>query len=162
MGSPLSPILADLVIQDLENNIFSTLTMHISFYYRYVDDIVLAAPKDKINNILDSFNAYHERIKFTVDHGDEFGINFLDVKLLCEGGSIIFDLYKKPTNSGRFLSFFSNHSITHKKGVVIGLVDKGLFLSHPKFHPANMESLINSLLRNGYPLQLLYKIIKKE
>ena len=42
---------------------------------------------------------------------------------------------------------------------MIGLVDKVLFLSHPKFHLANMESLINSL-RNGYPLQLLLKIIK--
>ena len=37
MGSPLSPILADLVIQDLERNIFNTLTTHIPFYYRYVD-----------------------------------------------------------------------------------------------------------------------------
>jgi len=33
MGSPLSPILADLVIQDLEYNIFNTLTIHIPVYY---------------------------------------------------------------------------------------------------------------------------------
>jgi len=39
MRSPLSPILADLVIQDLEYNIFKTLTIHIPVYYRYVDDI---------------------------------------------------------------------------------------------------------------------------
>ena len=95
MGSPLSPILADLVIQDLENNIFNTLTTHISFYFRYVDDIVLAAPINLITNILDSFNSYHERIKFTVDYGDDRGINFLDVKLLSDNGKIIFDLYKK-------------------------------------------------------------------
>ena len=134
--------------------------MHIPFYYRYVNDIVLAAPTNEINNILDSFNSYHERIKFTVDHGDEFGVNFLDVKLLYDRGSIIFDLYKKSTNSGRFLNFFSNHPITHKKGIVIGLVDKILFLSHPKFHHSNIESLINTLLRNGCPLQLLFKTIK--
>ena len=108
--------------------------MHIPFYYRYVNDIVLAAPTNEITNILDAFNSYHERIRFTVDLGDELGVNFLDVKLLYDRGSIIFDLYKKPTNSGRFLNFFSNHPITHKKGVVIGLVDKILFLSHPKFH----------------------------
>ena len=133
MGSPLSPVLADLVIQDLEKNIFQNLNTHISFYYRYVDDIVLAAAKDEINSILDSFNGYHERIKFTVDYGDEFGVNFLDVKLMYDEGNIIFDLYKKPTNSGRFLNFFSNHPFSHKKGVVTGLVDKVLFLSHPKF-----------------------------
>ena len=95
MGSPLSPILADLVIQDLKNDIFNTLTTYIPFYFRYVDDIVLAAPINFIINILDFFNSYHERIKFTVDYGDDRGINFLDVKLLSDNGKIIFDLYKK-------------------------------------------------------------------
>ena len=143
MRSPLSPILADLKIQDLKSNIFNTLTMYISSYFRYVDDIVLAYPTNLITNILDSFNSYHERIKF-VNYGDDRGINFLDVKLLNDNGSIIFDLYIKPTNSGRFLNFFSNHPIIHKKGVVIGLLDKILFLSHPKFHHINIDSLINS------------------
>jgi len=160
MGSPLSPVLADLVIQDLEKNIFQNLSTHIPVYYRYVDDIVLAASKYKINDILDSFNAYHERIKFTVDHGDEFCINFLDVKLIYDDGYIIFDLYKKPTNSGRYLNFFSNHPFSQKRGVVTGLVDKVLFLSHPKFQQKNIESLINSLLCNGYPLQMLFKTIQ--
>ena len=105
MGSPLSPILADLVIQDLENDIFNTLTTHIFFYFRYVD-IVLAAPINLITNILDSFNTYHDRIKFTVDYGNDKSINFLDVKLLIDNDRIIFDLYKKPTNSDRFLNFF--------------------------------------------------------
>ena len=160
MGSPLSPILADLVIQDLEKNIFQNLITHIPVYYRYVDDIVLAASKNKINDILDSFNAYHERIKFTVDHGDEDCINFLDLKLIYDDGYIIFDLYKKPTNSGRYLNFFSNHPLSQKRGVVTSLVDKVLFLSHPKFQQKNMESLISSLLNNGYPLQMLFKIIQ--
>ena len=56
MGSPLSPILVDLVIQDLEC-IFKTLTIHISLYYCYVDDIIIAAPNEHINTILCSFNS---------------------------------------------------------------------------------------------------------
>ncbi|KYN41474.1 hypothetical protein ALC56_04115, partial [Trachymyrmex septentrionalis] len=84
-------------------------------------------------------------------------INFLDIKLLNDNGSIIFNLYKKPTDSGRFLNFFSNHPTIHKKGV--GLLDKILFLSHPKFQHTNIDSLINTLLRNGYPLQFLFKTI---
>ena len=63
-----------------------------------MDDII-AALNDHINKILYSFNSYHERIKFTVEYDDDRGINFLDVKLLIEGGRIIFDDYKKPTNS---------------------------------------------------------------
>ena len=44
--------------------------------------------------------------------------------------------------------------------MVIGLFDKILFLSHPKFHHTNIDSLINTLLRNDYPLQFLFKTIK--
>ena len=56
MGSPLSPILADVVIQDLECNIFKTLITHIPFYYRYVNDIIIAAPNDRINTIFHDKN----------------------------------------------------------------------------------------------------------
>ena len=82
------------------------------------------------------------------------------IKLLYDKGRIIFDLYTKPTNSGRYLNLFSNHPTIHKRGVVITLFDKIIFLSHPRFHHPNIESLINTLLRNGYPLQFVFKTIK--
>jgi len=43
MGSSLSPIMAEIVMQDLEDNILKTLNLFTLFYYRYVDDIVFAA-----------------------------------------------------------------------------------------------------------------------
>lgn len=42
MGSPLSPIIADIVLQDLEDNALKSLDYYIPFYYRYVDDILIA------------------------------------------------------------------------------------------------------------------------
>lgn len=44
MGSPLSPVLADLVLQDLEESAISRLPLTLPMYYRYVDDVILAAP----------------------------------------------------------------------------------------------------------------------
>jgi len=40
MGSPLSPIIADIVMQDLERVVLETFDFDIPIYYRYVDDIV--------------------------------------------------------------------------------------------------------------------------
>jgi len=121
MGSPLSPILADLVIQNLECSIFKTLTIHVPFYHRYVDDIIIAAPNEHINTILCSFNSsIMKESKFTVEYGDNGVINFLDVKLFIENGRIIFDNYRKPTNSRRYLNYFSNHPVEHKRDLVIG------------------------------------------
>jgi len=39
MGSPLSPVVADLILQRLESTILSDITYKPTFYYRYVDDI---------------------------------------------------------------------------------------------------------------------------
>lgn len=51
MGSPLSPILADIVLQDLEENALSQISCHIPFYLRYVDDVAMAVPSCLIPNI---------------------------------------------------------------------------------------------------------------
>ncbi|KAG5317259.1 MOS1T transposase, partial [Pseudoatta argentina] len=89
----------------ISNNIIS------SFYFRYMDDIVLALHKEKVEGVLELFNSYHERLRFTVDFGDENGINFLDVKLMRQKGSIIFDIYEKPTNSRRYLHYILNDPV---------------------------------------------------
>jgi len=39
------------------------------FYYRYVDDIVLAAPSDSMNDIKNIFNLLHARLQFTIEIG---------------------------------------------------------------------------------------------
>ena len=39
MGSPLSPVIADLVMRRLETIFLMSLNLNILFYYRYVDDI---------------------------------------------------------------------------------------------------------------------------
>jgi len=52
MGSPLSPIVADLVLQKLESFTIDSLHVKPNFYYRYVDDIVLAAPVSSLQDLL--------------------------------------------------------------------------------------------------------------
>jgi len=35
------------------------------FYYRYVEDILLAAPLNLLNDILNIFKSFHDALKFT-------------------------------------------------------------------------------------------------
>ena len=49
MGSPISPILADIVMQDLEHKVIDNLDFHLHTYYSYVDDTFLIIPNDKID-----------------------------------------------------------------------------------------------------------------
>ncbi|XP_071576008.1 uncharacterized protein [Temnothorax nylanderi] len=65
MGSPLSPVLADIVMEDLETHCLASLDFCLSFFRRYVDDVIAIIPKDKIGDVLTVFNNYHPRLKFT-------------------------------------------------------------------------------------------------
>jgi len=44
MGSPLSPILADMVMDDLETASIRKLDFKVHVFYRYVDDIFMIIP----------------------------------------------------------------------------------------------------------------------
>jgi len=92
MGSPLSPIVADLILQRLKSSIINDLTSKPIFYYRYVDDIVLSVPYSHLNSLLDKFNSFHHRLKFTMEmerEGDR--LNFLDLTIIKQNNTLIFD-----------------------------------------------------------------------
>jgi len=57
MGSPLSLIIADLVMEYIEERALEELKTEVSFYYRYVDDIIMAVPQHLINKIVNAFNS---------------------------------------------------------------------------------------------------------
>ena len=67
MGSPLSPIAADIVMDDLESNCIASLPFKPPFFFRYVDDIITAVPHDKIDTIKNTFNNFNHKIQFTTE-----------------------------------------------------------------------------------------------
>ena len=71
-------------MQELENWALKKLNFHISFFFRYVDDILIYISSSETNKILQLFNSYHPRLQFTIEKGGN-KINFLDVTLIMEG-----------------------------------------------------------------------------
>jgi len=90
MGSPLSPIVADLALQDLKSHTLSKLPFSFPFYVGYVDDIALVAPHNSLDVILLEFNSFHTRFKFTMEVGGK-ELNFLELKIINKDGEMIFD-----------------------------------------------------------------------
>jgi len=158
MGSPLSPIIADFVMQDLENSVLSTVKFPIPIFYRYVDDILLAIPEEKIDFIFNKFSSFHPRLQFTLERGGD-RINFLDTTVILEKNRIKIDWYHKPTFSGRLLNYWSHCPLSQKRGVIMGLADRAFLLSHPDFHQKNLIFVIKTLLRNDYPLDFIFNVI---
>jgi len=73
VGSPLLPVLLNLIIHDLEKNVLFNMSINIPIY-RYMDDILLLVPNQIYEILLN-------RLKFTVEHNDDSSVNFLNVKL---------------------------------------------------------------------------------
>jgi len=75
---------------NLEKEALRLLSTGIPFYYRYVDDIALAAPRHKINEFLNTFNSLHPRLQFTLEIGGN-KLNFLAVTLINNKRKLEFD-----------------------------------------------------------------------
>jgi len=48
---PLSPVLTDIILQNIEEAALNHLPASLPFYYRYINDILLAAPLNLLDNI---------------------------------------------------------------------------------------------------------------
>ncbi|XP_071578862.1 uncharacterized protein, partial [Temnothorax nylanderi] len=89
MGSPLSPILADMVMEDLETHCLSLLDFDVRVYLRYVDDVFTIVPKRAINALLGAFNGYHPRLRFTYEIETGDSLPFLDTIVIRDGDELI-------------------------------------------------------------------------
>ena len=108
MDSSLFPIAADIVIDDLKLKCIASLPFQLPFYHRYVDDIIMAVPRNEINTIKNIYNSYNYKIQFTIEES-EGKICFLDIIIIRDRNIIKTNWYFKPTWSGWFLNFYSHH-----------------------------------------------------
>lgn len=115
MGSSISSVIAQLVMEDLEETVIQNLNIKLPFFYRYVDDCITAVPKDKQNYLLDSFNNYHKNLHFTIEIEQNNKINFLDLTLYNINETIKTEWHTKETWSARYLNYNSQHPISQKK-----------------------------------------------
>ena len=127
MGSPISPIIASITMSEIERKALNLLSFKPTFYYRYVDDIILAVPENELNSILNKFNSIHNRLQFTIEISTNGRINFLDTTLIKNNNVILFNWYQKPSYSGRYLNYFSQHPMSQKIGIIYGLIDRILY-----------------------------------
>ncbi|KAL6424940.1 hypothetical protein ACFW04_009349 [Cataglyphis niger] len=133
MGSPLSPILADIVMDDLETHCLGLLSFAVPVYYRYVDDIFAIVPRAKVDEINVIFNSYHQRLKFTREIELDSCINFLNTSVIRSNGKIVTNWYRKPTCSNRYINFYSNHLFKYKINTIFNFVDHAILLSDDQF-----------------------------
>lgn len=118
MGNPLSPTIADIIMDDLLDKTISELkNMHnidIKFIVKYVDDIFAIVKAKDVDIIVSTLNKYHNKLQFTIEREKNSSIPFLDVLISRKNNQILLNWYSKPISSGRIINFLSAQPLKYK------------------------------------------------
>ncbi|GBP03619.1 hypothetical protein EVAR_91306_1 [Eumeta japonica] len=99
MGSPASPVVADIVMEELLDCCIEKLAIRPKIITKYVDDLFCVVSEGEVDNILDVFNSYHVDIKFTIEKESDCRLAYLDTLIVRKDNGLLVDWYQKPTSS---------------------------------------------------------------
>lgn len=160
MGNPCSPILANIVMNELLLDTIHKLPFTLPFMFCYVDDLLTAIKVDSVELVLNTFNNFSPHLQFTVEKEQDKSIPFLDVILTrTNEGTLMTDWYRKPTNSGRIINYLSQHTLQQKIATLKSLKHRALKLSDQCFHSKNLKIIQTIAKNNNYPTSIVNNIL---
>jgi hypothetical protein len=99
IGSPVSPIVANLCMEEIEDLALSQSTLPPKKWFRYIDDVFSIIKRHAFTNFYNLLNSMtHAHINFTVEQEHEGKLSFLDTLITRNNGTLTIDVYRKPTH----------------------------------------------------------------
>ena len=164
MGSPLSPIVANIYMETFEVEAIRSAPSPPKFWKRYVDDTFTILESSKKEEFLEHLNSIDQQIQFTAEEPREDGaMPFLDI-LVSPGrdGSLSTAVYRKPTHTDLYLQWESHHPLSSKYSVIGTLQHRGnTICSNPQLLHIEEKHLHQALMRCQYPNWALNKVKHK-
>ena len=122
MGSSLGPVLANIIMTELEDVVIKPLIANgtIKFYTRFVVDTLLVIKPDNVKEVHNSLNKFDKNLRFTVDRFQNKVPHFLDLELSPDGISI----FRKDTNTGLYVNFTNFVPWTYRTSWIKTLVTR--------------------------------------
>ncbi|GJQ70166.1 hypothetical protein Trydic_g22628 [Trypoxylus dichotomus] len=134
MRSPLSPIVANIFMEDFETRALDTTDYKTKLWLRHM-----------LQDFLPHLNSIHPKIKFTIEIENRNQLAFLEVlRIKKEDVTLGHTAYRKATHTNRYLNAQLNHHPTQIQGVAKTQVSRSQRLadadhiqterSHQRFH----------------------------
>ena len=164
MGSPVSPIVANLYMEYLEQKALSTAPNPPKFWCRYVDDTFVIHKEVNKQGFLQHINSVDPPIGFTVEDNKEDGsIPYLDTIVKPEAdGTLSITVYRKPSHTDQYLQWDSHHHLSAKFSVIHTFSHRASTVcSKPELLQQEKEHLGKALTKSKYPKWALDKVEKR-
>ena len=160
MGASLGPVLANIILTELEKVIVKPLfdSGMLKFYIRYVDDTLVLVKRKDLQHVLNQLNSFHPNLKFTVDDFSNEKVHFLD--LLIDKTST--DIYHKDTHTAQYTNFTSFTPWILRTAWIKSLFHRARKICSTKSaFDKQVDNLRKFMSWNGFPRYVINSIIKR-
>ncbi|XP_015124783.1 uncharacterized protein LOC107046641 [Diachasma alloeum] len=155
MGSPISPIIANISTENFENKVLKSAPLKSDDTF-----ILWKHGADMLPQFLNFINSQHPSIKFTMGIEEQKSPPFLDVLVYrTEDGRLGHRVYRNPTHTDRYLHASSHHQPSQKNSVISSLMYRALTISQPEYLEAEVQHLDKVLNNNGYQSKQVYRVL---
>ena len=156
MGGTFGPVLANIIMTEFEKVVVENLikTSIVKLYARYVDDTLLVVKRKDIDFIIQKFNSFDKRLKFTIDTFEHCVPHFLDIEI-CPN-----DLGKN-TETGQYTNINSFTLWKWETSWIASLVVRAKRICCNDNLNKENRLLKNFTSWNGFPKNITNSIIKK-
>ena len=149
MGSPISPLIANIFMEEFEVKALQSSPNPPSMWLRFVDDTFVINRTEHSQQLLQHINNQDPHIQFTVEPTQQGSLPFLDTLVTIQpDNTLSTSVYRKPTHTDQYLHWDSNHHITAKHSVYNTLAHRAKTVS------STQDSLDQELLHIKTALQL--------
>jgi hypothetical protein len=152
MGSPISSILADIVMSEVDTQAVRMLSPNIRIWERFVDDVFSIMKRRNWKRTLEMLNCINKDTQFTIEMEQDQKLPFLDLEFTRRGTIIDSKVYRKPTHSGSYTFYTSEHAHSHKMSVINALAYRAMkYCNSVEKQEEELELIARELRNNGYP-----------
>ena len=164
MGSPLSPIVANLYMESFEVEAIRSAPHPPYLWKRFVDDSFTILQSSQKNGTLEHINSIDQHIQFIAeDQRSDGAMPFLDI-LITPGrdGSLNTSVFRKTTHTDLYLQWDSHHTLKAKYSMIGTLQHRAQTIcSNPQLLQKEDLHLKNALKKCKYPTWALNRIQMK-
>ena len=163
MGSPVSAVIANLYMEDFEEQVLTSTLCMLKIWKRYVDDTFTILSRDKVDIFLRHLNSQQPTIRFTMETETNNAIPFLNTLVTKDSdGYLSTSVYRKPTHTDQYLAYDSHHPQSVKRGIVKCLYDRSKHLiTKPSVISQEKKHLSSVLVSNAYQFSFVKKLRKQ-
>ena len=166
MGNHLALPFAIIFMGRLEKRMLQTAERRPEFYYRFVDDCLLAWThgKENLEKFLKHCNEQHPSIRFTWETSlGTSDVNYMDMRVRVQDDwQIEIELYQKPSESGVNLNFYSAIPKATKESVATQQFRRAISLSsNERMEEKSVAKIRNLLANNAYPPEVISESFRR-